>query len=112
MTLALVEGREVPAAVRSGLPAAVEAMTAATRRAAALERGAIDLVEALLLADRVGETFPGVVVGVDDRGAQVQLRDPAVQGRATGEGLALGQELPVRLVEADAERRVIRFAAA
>ncbi|WP_320669618.1 RNB domain-containing ribonuclease [Patulibacter defluvii] len=110
--LAQAAGRPVPPWVRAGLTPAAEAMAASGRRAGALERGAIDLVEALLLADRVGEAFTGVVVDVDDRGALVQLRDPAVQGRATGDGLELGRELRVTVAEADPERRVVRFAAA
>lgn len=109
--LAHAAGRPVPGWVGAALTPASEAMAAAGRRAGALERGAIDLVEALLLADRVGERFTGVVVDVDDRGALVQLRDPAIQGRTTGDGLTLGSEIQVTVREADPERRVVRFAA-
>ena len=40
-------------------------MAAADRRASAADRGAIDLTEAVLLADRVGETFEAAVLDVD-----------------------------------------------
>ena len=41
-------------------------MAVSDRRASAAERGAVDLAEAVILADRVGEQFDAAVIDVDD----------------------------------------------
>jgi exoribonuclease R len=82
VVLALVEGRDVPEWADAALDALPEAMAEATRREGSYSRAALDLVEALVLRSSVGRAFPAVVVDVDDDRAQVQLRDPAVVGRA------------------------------
>ena len=65
------------------------------------------------LRDRVGEVMTGVVVEVDDRKphrGQVVVAGPAVEARVEGESpLPLGEELQVRLVEADVTTRRVRF---
>jgi exoribonuclease R len=63
----------------------------------------IDLLEVYLLADRVGQTFPGTVIEVD-RGKEsgtVMIEEPAVEGRVIGDRLRLGQEVVVRLTSAE-----------
>jgi exoribonuclease R len=82
-----------------------EAMAAGARRANAVERAVVDLVEALILSGREGETFPAVVI--DDH--VVQLRDPAIRARVEGTP-ELGSEVVVRLVRADPETRTVTFA--
>jgi hypothetical protein len=82
-------------------------MAAGGRAAGAVERACVDLVEALVLAPHVGERFPATVI--DDH--EIQLAEPAVRARCDGE-LEPGQELIVRLVEADPARRHVRFAPA
>jgi exoribonuclease R len=85
-------------------------MAAAGRAANAVERAVVDLVEALLLHDRVGETFPAMVIDRAGRSdVEIQLADPAVRARCAGDGLAPGDELCAHLSEADPERRVVRF---
>jgi exoribonuclease R len=108
VALALWAGAPVPAWAREALPRLPDAMAAATRRANAVERAIVDQVEARTLAGRVGETFIAVVTNVDDRGAVLQLRDPAVLARLDGEA-ALGEELRVRLAEVDVAARRVRF---
>jgi exoribonuclease R len=110
--LALAAGAPVPDDVRAALPALPEVMAETGRRAAALERAVVDLAEAVVLADRVGDSFDAVVVEAAARGGTVQLRDPAVRDRCEGEGLQLGQEVRVRLVSADPVRREVVFAPA
>ena len=66
--------------VRAGLSALPDAMKAGGRRANAVERGAVDLVEAVLLEGREGERFDAVVI--DE--ALIQLREPASPGRLEG----------------------------
>jgi exoribonuclease R len=93
-----------------GVPAE---MAAGGRAAGAIERACVDLVEALLLARRVGERFPAMVIDrMGHHAVEVQLADPAVRARCDGDGLEPGQEMVVGLVEADPARRLIRFAPA
>jgi exoribonuclease R len=86
------------------LPAA---MTAGTRRANAVERGIVDLVEAVLLAGREGETFDAVVIDDD----LIQLREPAVRARMEG-APDPGSEVRVRLEQAAPATRTVRFVVA
>ena len=95
-------GAELP-----GLEALPAEMAAGGRAAGAVERACVDLVEALVLAPHVGARFPATVI--DDH--EIQLAEPAVRARCDGE-LEPGQELTVRLVEADPARRHVRFAPA
>jgi len=91
--------------VRAGLAALPDAMAKGDHRARAVERGIVDLVEAVLLQDRVGETFDAVVV--DE--ALVQLRDPAVRGRIDKDAAEPGSEVTVRLDRADPAARMVAF---
>ena len=110
--LALCAGEDVPAWALSALPRLPEEMAAADRRAHELERECVALMEAAALHGREGQEFDAVVVELDAKrgGGTVQLVDPAV--RATCDGaLQLGEPVRVRLVEADINRRSVRFAA-
>lgn len=108
--VALCAGRQVPDWARAGLAGLATEMEAADDRAHRLVRAVVDLVEAVVLAPRVGEVFEAVVVDVDARGGMVQLREPAVRARCVGPGLPLGHSLRVRLVSADPLRRKVEFA--
>ncbi len=110
--VAVSGGHDVPAWVRTALPDLPEVMAGADHRAHALEHACVDLVEAVLLAPHVGETFEAHVVEHDHHGGVVQLRSPAVRARCDGEGLALGARLDVRLVVADPGTRTVRFSRA
>ena len=93
-----------PAWAREGLAGLPEAMAAGDRRAKGVERAVIDLIEAVLLAERVGETFDAVAVDEDT----VQLLEPAIVG--TVEGCPPpGEQLRVKLSEADPATRRVRF---
>jgi exoribonuclease R len=112
VALALHEDRPVPDWARDALPKLPDVMAGTDRTASAAERGAVDLTEAVLLADRVGEEFEAAVLDVDDRGrypaGMVALDDPPVRARCEGE-LPLGERVTVRLVEADPVRRRVLF---
>jgi exoribonuclease R len=88
-------------------------MSGTGRRAGAVERACVDLVEAFLLRDRVGQAFDAMVIDVDERreGGQVQIADPAVIARCDGP-LPLGEQVSVRLTQADPATREVRFALA
>ncbi|MEU1278939.1 RNB domain-containing ribonuclease [Streptomyces sp. NPDC005805] len=106
LCVAAVAGREPPEWVTAALPALPGEMAEGSRRANAVERACVDLVEAAVLRDRVGEVFDGVVVDVKDKSPDVgtvHLADPAVVARIEGDGVALplGERLPVRLTHAD-----------
>jgi exoribonuclease R len=107
--LALCAGREVPEWVRTALPTLPGLMAAGDRRSSEYERGYLDLVEAALLAGRVGQTFDGVVVDVREGRGVVQLREPVVRARIDGDHLPLGAAVRVRLTEASPADRAVRF---
>lgn len=91
-------------------------MADGTRRAGTVERACVDIVEAALLKDRVGEVFDGYVVDVDEHQptlGTVQLESPAIIGRVEDdEQLPLGERLRVRLTQADPGAARVRFAPA
>jgi exoribonuclease R len=104
--LAVATGRPVPDWVRSALPSLGATMAAGAARAASVDRESTDLVEAVVLAGRVGETFTGVAI--DDR--TVQLTAPAVVARLENTADD-GHEVQVVLTVADPPTRTVRFAA-
>jgi exoribonuclease R len=104
--LAACAGTPVPEWAAARLPQLPEAMQAADRRASALERAAVDLVEAQLLAGRVGEVFDAVVI--DD--GLVQVASPAVRARCDGDP-PVGEAIRAELVQADVAARAVRFRA-
>jgi exoribonuclease R len=108
--LAVCAGAPVPEWVATALPALPAEMAAADRRAHALDRAVVDLMEATVLAGAVGTTYDAVVVETGKDGGEVQLRDPAVRARCRGHHLPLGQTVRVRLTEADQVRRRVSFA--
>lgn len=111
--VALCAGEEVPDWVRERLPELPATMQESARRASAYENAILDLVEATVLHPHVGSRFRGVVVAVDEKNptqGDVVVAEPAVEGRLTSSSpLPLGTEVEVTLVEADPERRTVRF---
>ena len=107
--LSLSAGDEVPGWVRSALPALPKEMAEADRRAHELERQCVALMEAAVLHGREGEEFSAVVVEANGSGGTVQLADPAVRASCEGD-VPVGEQVRVRLVEADVEKRAVRFA--
>jgi len=112
--LALANGAEVPAWARTALPKLPPVMAETGQRANAATRGAIDLTEAVLLADRIGETFDAAVLDIEAKAngrpghAVVAIDEPAVQAKCHGDGFELGTRVRVRLEVADpATRRVL-----
>ena len=103
--LAACAGRPPAAWAREGLPALPEAMAKADRRARSVERAVVDLVEAVVLAGREGETFAAVVV--DD--GVLQLADPAVRAKLADGCPEPGTAVTVRLDRADPAARKVAF---
>jgi exoribonuclease R len=105
---ALAGGRPVPAWVLAALPELPKIMATSDDLAGQLERRCTDLVEAAVLAHRVGEVFDAVVVDQNRSGVKVQLLDPAVLASAAGE-VGLGQAVRVRLAGVDLDQGSVRF---
>ena len=106
--LAACSGNSPPDWVRAALPGLPKEMEAGARRAHAVERGVVDLVEAVLLSGREGERFDAVVI--DDQ--LVQLREPPVRAELAEGCPAPGSEVVVRLERADPATRTVAFAVA
>ncbi|MEV0735046.1 RNB domain-containing ribonuclease [Streptomyces sp. NPDC050549] len=106
-----------PTWVLAGLDALPKQMADGTRIAGTVERECVDIVEAALLKDRVGDLFDGYVVDVEEHQptvGKVQLDTPAVVARLEGgtTPLPLGERLRVRLTQADPGTSKVRFALA
>ncbi|MFG2592446.1 RNB domain-containing ribonuclease [Streptomyces sp. NPDC048438] len=114
LCLAAVAGRQPPEWVLQALPGLPKEMAEGTRRANTVERECVDLVEAALLGDKVGEVFDGYVIDVKDDGpavGTVHIEDPAIVARIESEDpLPLGERLRVRLVQADPGSSKVLFA--
>ncbi|WP_326556595.1 RNB domain-containing ribonuclease [Micromonospora sp. NBC_01796] len=136
--LALHAGTAVPDWARTALPQLPGVMSGTDRVASAATRAAVELTEAVLLEDRVGETFEAGVLDVDRvpappatgattdaaapapvvrqsgkparrPGGTVALDEPPVRARCEGD-LPLGERVRVRLVTADPVARKVLFA--
>jgi VacB/RNase II family 3'-5' exoribonuclease len=111
--VALCAGTEVPDWVLAAMTELPETMTSSGRRAHQYENAIVDLCEAELLHDRVGETFTAVVVDVEEKDSSkgdITIQDPAIEATVTGTGeLPLGEEVQVVLESADPKTRKVRF---
>jgi len=111
--VALCAGVEVPEWVLSKLADLPDLMRDSTRRASAYERAIVDLVEAGVLRDRVGELFDAVVVDVDDdndKRGDLTVHEPAVEAAVRSDrSLPLGTDVQARLSKADLTARKVEF---
>jgi exoribonuclease R len=66
---------------------------------------------AVLMSDRIGESFVALVTGASEKGTYVRLLSPPVEGRVIrgSEGLDVGATVRVRLARVDVERGYIDF---
>lgn len=83
-------------------------MNAARQRAGALERASIDFVETIALRCHVGEHFEGVVLSHRRKGANVQLRDPAVLAPIKDQP-DVGDVVNLQLDGVDSTKRRVEF---
>jgi exoribonuclease R len=102
-------GQPVPVWVTDALPTLPAIMAETGKRAAGVDAAVINLVEAVVLADRIGETFPATVVDLDERHATVLVPSPPVIARLDPDGLVLGAEVQVRVVAADPTQRQVEL---
>lgn len=111
--VALCAGTDVPRWVLDELPGLPEVMRGSSRKANQYENALVDLVEAGLLQDRVGESFDAVLVQVDEKDptrGTVTVQEPAIDARVVSrEELPLGTDVRVRLSTADVATRAVEF---
>ena len=111
--VALCAGTEIPAWVIEGMDALPDLMRDSGRRSHAYENAVVNLVEALTLERRVGESFAGVILEVehdDEREGTVMVREPAVEAPVVStQPLPVGEDVTVTLTEADPATRKVRF---
>jgi exoribonuclease R len=111
--VALCAGEDVPPWVLERLHDLPKTLQEADHRAHAYERAVLDLVEAEVLSTRVGETFTGVVVQVDEQEpatGDLVIREPAIEASVRSKSpLQLGAEVSARLTQSDVPTRKVRF---
>lgn len=111
--VALCAGDPVPDWVREKLTEVPETMRASGTLASRYEREVLNLTEAVLLRDRVGEHFAASVTEVDEKNptrGDVTIAVPAIEARVQGDRpLPLGDAVTVVLTEADPAQRSITF---
>lgn len=129
----LAAGRKPEGDVKAALPLVVPVMEQADRLSRRLENAIVDAAEAVLLADRVGETFEATAIRLREDRVTVQIAEPPTRadvalsrfpeeffgGPTSGEDagplapatfhIQLGQRLVLRLDEVDVERRRVVF---
>ena len=76
-----------------------------------VERQVAKSAAAMLLGDKVGQEFDGIVTGASEKGTWVRVFSPPVEGRLIHgfEGADVGHQVRVRLVHTDVERGFIDF---
>lgn len=108
--LAVSSGLEIPEWVLEALPRLPSLMGGSDRVAGQVERLCLAQAQAWALADRIGEGFEATVLRAPNGSeGEVFIADPPVIARCVGAGLAEGQRVRVRLVEADPVRRDVAF---
>lgn len=77
-----------------------------------IERQVRKSAAALLLEDRVGQSFEGIVTGASEKGTWVRILAPPVEGKVNqgAKGLDVGDRVTVKLTGTDVERGFIDFA--
>ncbi|MBT8508681.1 ribonuclease II [Methanomicrobiaceae archaeon CYW5] len=108
---AVLAGEEVPYALWE-LDEHAEWLTDRDLTAKKVERFVHKAAAAVLLQDRIGEEFTGLVTGASEKGTYVRLTGMPAEGRVMegGEGLHVGQRVKVRLIATDPEKAWIDFA--
>lgn len=111
--LAICAKQAVPDWVLQALPGLPTTMAESARRSSRFEHAVIDLAEATMLTNRVGEQFSGSVVEIDTKNpgsGLVMLHDPAIEAAIESDApLPLGESVQATLMEADPVTRRIRF---
>ena len=108
--LAVTAGKPVPDWVTRALPTLPKVLRSADSLGSSADRMSIDLTEATVLADRVGDRFDAVVLhdAGDRRPAQIFISTPTVIAACDG-APEQGRVVNVELASADPTTRSVRF---
>ncbi|HEX8254178.1 MAG TPA: RNB domain-containing ribonuclease [Thermoanaerobaculia bacterium] len=107
---AALAGEPSPYSVEE-LAALAEHCTKQEDAANKVERQVRKTAAAYMLANRVGETFDGIVTGASSKGTWVRIFQPPIEGKVMrgAEGLDIGDRTRVKLINVDVERGHIDF---
>jgi exoribonuclease-2 len=86
--------------------------TVQEKNATKVERQVRKAAAALLLINRVGQQFDGIVTGASDKGTWVRITEPVAEGKVVkgSAGLDVGDRVRVQLIHVDPTRGFIDFA--
>lgn len=105
---AITSGSPVPDWVTDALPTLPDIMRKTDALANTVQRRCTDATEAAMLSARVGQDFDAVIVEQSDKGALLQLVDPAVVAHAQGPGQP-GDAVRARLTTVDPVTNAVLF---
>ena len=108
-TLQIASAGSVAPEIEAAFQKLPAVMAKAEAKAGQIDRAVLDLAEAVVLDGRVGSGFEAVVTDVDERGARIQLCDPAVIARVDGKGAVPGDTIKVELTSVDVTHRQVAF---
>ena len=79
--------------------------------ASKVERLVRKAAAALLLEQRIGQLFDGVVTGASEKGTWVRIFSPPAEGKLVHgfDGVEVGDKLRVKLISTDVERGFVDF---
>jgi exoribonuclease-2 len=85
--------------------------TAQEKNASKVERQVRKAASALLLINRIGQQFNGIVTGASEKGTWVRISEPIAEGKVVKDsaGLDVGDRVRVELVHVDPGRGFIDF---
>lgn len=108
--LSVTADRPVPDWVLRALPTLPKTLRSADGLSATADRESIDLAEAVVLADRIGDRFDAVILQSAEpkRPARIFIEDPAIIAGCSGDAPE-GSRIPVVLTAADPATREVGF---
>jgi exoribonuclease R len=76
-----------------------------------VERSVRKTIAALMLSDRIGESFDAIVTGANEKGTFVRMMHPSAEGMVVSnhQGFDVGDKVRVKLVGADPYKGYIDF---
>jgi exoribonuclease R len=108
-TLQIASGQAVSEQLDAIFQQLSAVMARAEEKANQIDRAVLDLAEAVMLEGQEGSRFAAVVTDIDERGARIQLSDPAVVARVDGKGAMPGDTISVELESVDVIHRQVKF---
>jgi ribonuclease R len=110
MLKAAIAGAAQPYSLEE-LEAVIDHCRQMEREARKVERRVRKMGAAILLGERIGDSFRAIVTGASSKGTYVRLLAPPAEGRVVRgfDGMNVGEKVRVRLIGTDPERGFIDF---